>query len=159
MRHRRTAPTALIGSLVLAAALASPVAADGGKRGHGKHDRDQPSRVLIIMLDQARPEEAGRLAPGAIDELVDYGEAARRDGGREVRRALGKSQRQCNEHDEEKTAVLGEADADKSIVYNAKLLTDARARAEQLQQAMATRSVIDQAISESRAALKTQPLP
>lgn len=31
-------------------------------------------------------------------------------------------------------------------VYNAKLLTDARARAEQLQQAMVTRSVIDQAI-------------
>jgi hypothetical protein len=32
------------------------VAADGDKRGHGKHDRDKPSRVLIIMLDQARPD-------------------------------------------------------------------------------------------------------
>jgi arylsulfatase A-like enzyme len=67
---RRTVIRALIGSVMLAAALASPAA--GG--GHGKGDqRDRPSRVLIIVLDQARPDTIERYDMDNVKALMRAG--------------------------------------------------------------------------------------
>ena len=73
MRHRRTAPKALIGSVLLAAALASPAVAGGGDGKGGDGDRDKPSRVLIIMLDQARPDTIERYDMDNVKELMREG--------------------------------------------------------------------------------------
>ena len=73
MTRRRIATRMLIGSILLALAVASPAAGDG-KGGHGKHgDRDKPSRVLIIMLDQARPDTIERYDMDNVEELMRRG--------------------------------------------------------------------------------------
>lgn len=72
MTPRRIATSMFIGSMLLALAVASPAAGDG-KGGHGKHDRDEPSRVLIIMLDQARPDTIERYDMDNVKELMRKG--------------------------------------------------------------------------------------
>jgi hypothetical protein len=73
MMRRRIATCMFIGSMLLALAVASP-AAGGGKGGHGKPDhRAKPERVLIIMLDQARPDTIERYDMDNVKELMREG--------------------------------------------------------------------------------------
>jgi hypothetical protein len=73
MRHGPTALKALIGAVLLAAALVPAATASGGdgKGGHGGHDK--PTRVLIILLDQARPDTIERYDMDNVKELMRDG--------------------------------------------------------------------------------------
>ena len=66
MRGRRSIVCAMLGAVLVAAALASSAAAGGG-------DRKKPSRVLIIMLDQARPDTIERYGMENVKELMRRG--------------------------------------------------------------------------------------
>ena len=66
MWSRRSIVWAMLGALLVAAALAPSAAAGGG-------DRKKPSRVLIIMLDQARPDTIERYGMANVKELMRRG--------------------------------------------------------------------------------------
>jgi Type I phosphodiesterase / nucleotide pyrophosphatase len=67
---RRSALAVLIGSMLLGA-VTVPAAADGD-RDRSSH-RGKPSRVLIIMLDQARPDTIERYDMDNVKELMRRG--------------------------------------------------------------------------------------
>ncbi len=67
----RSALAVLFGSLLLGA-VTVPAAADGRHRDKSSH-RDKPSRVLIIMLDQARPDTIERYDMDNVKELMREG--------------------------------------------------------------------------------------
>jgi hypothetical protein len=59
----------LVALLAAAAALVVPAQAAAG----GKHDRDRPSRVLILVLDQARPDTIKRYDMDNVEALQRAG--------------------------------------------------------------------------------------
>ncbi len=66
MRRRRKVTLTLVGSILLASlALAVP-----GVQAHGK---DKPSRVLIVVLDQARPDTIKRYDMDNVKALMRHG--------------------------------------------------------------------------------------
>ena len=65
MQGRRSIVLAMLAAVLVAAALA-PSAAAGG-------DRKKPARVLIIMLDQARPDTIERYGMENVKELMRRG--------------------------------------------------------------------------------------
>jgi Type I phosphodiesterase / nucleotide pyrophosphatase len=67
---RRGALAVLVGSMLLGA-VTVPAAADG--RDRDRSHRDKPSRVLIIMLDQARPDTIERYDMDNVKELMRRG--------------------------------------------------------------------------------------
>lgn len=73
MRHGPTARKALIGAVLFAAALVPPAPASGGDGNGGPRGDDKPSRVLIIMLDQARPDTIERYDMDNVKQLMRDG--------------------------------------------------------------------------------------
>jgi arylsulfatase A-like enzyme len=68
MERRRRLVLGALGVLLAWGVLAAPAAMAGGK-----HHPDKPSRVLIIMLDQARPDTIERYGMENVQELMREG--------------------------------------------------------------------------------------
>ena len=71
VRNGRGSIAGLFGVLMLVTAGLAPSAAAGERGGHGH--RETPSRVLIIMLDQARPDTIERYGMTNVQELMKRG--------------------------------------------------------------------------------------
>ena len=70
MQRRRRVVRAFVGSLLLGAVVAPPAVGD---EGPGRGEARTPSRVLIIMLDQARPDTIERYDMDNVKELARRG--------------------------------------------------------------------------------------